>query len=97
MGTDVSQIDGSGSEARPLGLRKLLTVGELYAIFGVSPSWVYKSTQKGAEHPLPVYRLSGRAIRFDPSQISAYLLTRTRRSSATLTRRKTTRAAQWIV
>jgi site-specific recombinase XerC len=46
---------------------------------------VYKRTRKGAENPLPVYCLSGRAVRFDPDKILAYLLTRERyRNDATL-------------
>jgi predicted DNA-binding transcriptional regulator AlpA len=60
-------------------------VAELCAVFGVSPSWVYKRTKKGAENPLPVYRLGGRAVRFDPDKISAYLSIRERyRTDATL-------------
>jgi integrase/predicted DNA-binding transcriptional regulator AlpA len=80
-----SQIEGPGGETRPFGPQKLLTVAELCAVFGVSRAWVYKRTKKGAENPLPVYRLSRRAIRFDPDKISAYLSTRERyRTDATL-------------
>ena len=85
MRTVPSQIEGLGSDTRPFGPQKLLTVAELCAVFGVSQAWVYKRTRKGAENPLPVYRLSGRAVRFDPDKISAYLSTRERyRNDATL-------------
>jgi integrase/predicted DNA-binding transcriptional regulator AlpA len=80
-----SQIEGQGSNTRPFGPTRLLTVSELCALFGVSPAWVYKRTKKGAEDPLPVFRLSWRAVRFDPDKISSYLSTRERyRTDATL-------------
>jgi len=85
MRTVPSQIEGLRSNLRPLSPQKLLTVAELCAILGVSRSWVYKRTQKCAESPLPVYRLSARAVRFDPDKISTYLSSRERyRTDATL-------------
>src|ERR1700722_8904928 len=78
MRTVPSKIEGPGGETRPFGPQKLLTVAELCAVFGVSAAWVYKRTKKGAENPLPVYRLSKRAVRFDPDKIPAYLSTRER-------------------
>ncbi len=79
-----SQIEGLGGDIRPFGPQKLLTVAELCGLFGVSPAWVYKRTRKDAETALPVYRL-GRAVRFDPDRIAAYLSTRERyRNDATL-------------
>jgi hypothetical protein len=58
---------------------------KLCAVFEVSPAWVYKRTRGGGPDPLPVFRLSGRAVRFDPNKISAYLWTRERhRTDATL-------------
>lgn len=85
MRTVPSQIEELGGYTRPFAPQKLLTVAELCAVFGVSRAWVYKHTQKGAENPLPVYRLSGRAIRFDPNKILAYLSTREKhRTDATL-------------
>ncbi len=85
MRTAPSHIEGPGGDTTPFGPQKLLTVAELCAVFGVSAAWVYKRTQKGAENPLPVYRLSGRAIRFHADKILSYLLTRERhRIDATL-------------
>jgi predicted DNA-binding transcriptional regulator AlpA len=80
-----SQIEGLRSNLRPFGPQKLLTVAELCAVFGVSPAWVYKRTKRDAVDPLPVFRLSGRAVRFDPYKIVSYLSTRERhRTDATL-------------
>jgi predicted DNA-binding transcriptional regulator AlpA len=85
MRTVPSQIEGQGSDTGPFWPRQLLTVTELCAVFGVSPAWVYKRTKRGSADPLPVFRLGGRAIRFDPNKIAAYLLTRERhRTDATL-------------
>ena len=79
------QIEGSRSNLRPFGPQKLLTVAELCVVFGVSPAWVYKRTKRNAVDPLPVFRLGGRAVRFDPYKIVSYLSTRERhRTDATL-------------
>jgi integrase len=85
MRTVPSQIETQGSGTRPFGPRQLLTAADLCAAIGVTPGWVYTRTKKGAIDPLPVFRLSGRTIRFDPDKISAYLWTRERhRTDATL-------------
>jgi site-specific recombinase XerC/predicted DNA-binding transcriptional regulator AlpA len=85
MRTTPYQIEGQGSDTGRFWPQQLLTVPELCAVFGVSPAWVYKRTKRGAEDPLPVFRLSGRAIRFDRDKISSYLWTRERyRTDATL-------------
>jgi integrase/predicted DNA-binding transcriptional regulator AlpA len=79
------QVEHKGSEGRPFGPPRLLTVSELCATIGLSRSWVYKRTQKGASDPLPVVRLGRRTVRFDPYKISLYLRTRERhRPDATL-------------
>jgi integrase/predicted DNA-binding transcriptional regulator AlpA len=65
--------------------RKLLTAREICAFTGLSKSFIYQHTQRGAQHPIPVVRFGKRCIRFDPTQISTYLLSRERhRSSASL-------------
>jgi len=56
---------------------KLLNVRELCDLLGVSSSWVYKRTLKGARDPLPVVRF-GASVRFDPAKISTYIRSRER-------------------
>jgi integrase/predicted DNA-binding transcriptional regulator AlpA len=85
MRTVPSQSDDWRSDLRPFPTQKLLTVAELCAVFGVSPAWVYKRTKKDAVDPLPVYRLSGGSVRFEPDKIASYLASRERhRTNATL-------------
>src|ERR1700730_3892142 len=80
-----SQPETQPSGAGPFWPRQLLTAADLCAAIGVTPGWVYTRTKKGAIDPLPVFRLSGRGIRFDPDKISGYLWTRERhRTDATL-------------
>jgi predicted DNA-binding transcriptional regulator AlpA len=65
--------------------KELLTARQVCTTFGVSTAWVYKRTRRDAEDPLPVFRLSLRAVRFDPDKISSYLRSHERhRNSASL-------------
>lgn len=73
---------GLAPKAAPL--RKLLTVREICAATGLSRSFIYQHTKRGASHPIPVVRFGG-SVRFDPDQISTYLRSRERhRPSASL-------------
>jgi excisionase family DNA binding protein len=80
--TDFFSAGGGGLPAS--AVPDLLTVAELCQGLGISRSWVYKRTQKGADNPLPCIHL-GRSVRFNPDHVLAYLSTRTRgRADATL-------------
>jgi integrase len=79
------QIEGQEAERGPFRPPQLLTARELSVAIGVTPSWVYTRTKKGAIDPLPVVRLGRRGIRFDPYKISTYIRARERyRPDATL-------------
>lgn len=72
-----SQRQGKAETIEVLNPPKLLTVNELCDLLGVSNSWVYKRTVRGAGDPLPVVRL-GSSVRFDPAKISTYIRSRER-------------------
>jgi Phage integrase, N-terminal SAM-like domain len=79
------QVEGQEAERGPFRPPQLLTARELSVAIGVTPSWVYTRTKKGAIDPLPVVRLGRRGIRFDPYKISTYIRARERyRPDATL-------------
>jgi predicted DNA-binding transcriptional regulator AlpA len=80
-----TQFDVHNIPTQPFGPRPLMTARQVSAAFGVSTAWVYQRTKHDAKDPLPVYRLGGRGIRFNPYRISTYLRSRERhRLDATL-------------
>ncbi len=80
-----AQFEVRQDSARSGGPAQLLNARQLCATIAVSPSWVYKRTQKDAPDPLPVVRLGKRGIRFDPLKVFLYIRSRERhRPSGTL-------------
>jgi hypothetical protein len=78
IGTDglISHAKESVGTAKPAPRQQFLNVKQLCAELNVSPSWVYKRTEKGALDPLPAARIGG--LKFDDELVRQYIAARQR-------------------